>query len=76
MNQERLKEKLLELIQLKRKEMIEAANEDGYTGKLTIKFSQELDGLLNDYDQLLKDNDVSRLRNFDYFYPLIWTSGP
>ncbi|GLF92416.1 aspartyl-phosphate phosphatase Spo0E [Bacillus safensis] len=47
------KEQLLMSIDEKRKQMVEAAQEEGYTGETTIKYSQELDNLMNEYQHLL-----------------------
>ncbi|WLR53001.1 aspartyl-phosphate phosphatase Spo0E family protein [Bacillus tianshenii] len=42
---------LLEQIEDKRKEMLEAAKTTGFLSDLTLKCSQELDELLNRYQQ-------------------------
>ncbi|PCK12641.1 transcriptional regulator [Bacillus safensis] len=47
------KEQLLMSIDEKRKQMVEAALVEGYTGEMTIKYSQELDNLMNEYQHLL-----------------------
>ncbi|MDM5319659.1 aspartyl-phosphate phosphatase Spo0E family protein [Bacillus altitudinis] len=47
------KEQLLMSIDVKRKQMVEAAQAEGYTGETTIKYSQELDNLMNEYQHLL-----------------------
>ncbi|APT49305.1 transcriptional regulator [Bacillus safensis] len=47
------KEQLLMSIDEKRKQMVEAAQVEGYTGEMTIKYSQELDNLMNEYQHLL-----------------------
>ncbi len=47
------KEQLLMSIDEKRKQMVEAAQVEGYTGETTIKYSQELDNLMNEYQHLL-----------------------
>lgn len=47
------KEQLLMSIDEKRKQMVEAAQVEGYTGEKTIKYSQELDNLMNEYQHLL-----------------------
>ncbi|MDM5297665.1 aspartyl-phosphate phosphatase Spo0E family protein [Bacillus pumilus] len=47
------KEQLLLSIDEKRKQMVEAAQVEGYTGETTIKYSQELDNLMNEYQHLL-----------------------
>lgn len=47
------KEQLLMSIDEKRKQMVEAAQAEGYTGETTIKYSQELDNLMNEYQHLL-----------------------
>ncbi|QQD83394.1 aspartyl-phosphate phosphatase Spo0E family protein [Bacillus siamensis] len=46
-------EKLLVSIDEKRKMMIDAANRQGFTGYDTIRHSQELDSLMNAYQQLI-----------------------
>ncbi|PGT87844.1 aspartyl-phosphate phosphatase Spo0E family protein [Bacillus sp. AFS040349] len=53
MNNNSLKTKLLETINIKRKEMIETANKEGYTSELAVQCSQDLDLLLNEYQQIL-----------------------
>ncbi|MFS0654366.1 Spo0E family sporulation regulatory protein-aspartic acid phosphatase [Bacillus sp. 179-C3.3 HS] len=47
------KEQLLMSIDEKRKQMVEAAQVEGYTAEMTIKYSQELDNLMNEYQYLL-----------------------
>ncbi len=47
------KEQLLMSIDEKRRQMVEAAQVEGYTGETTIKYSQELDNLMNEYQSLL-----------------------
>ncbi|MDR0124482.1 MULTISPECIES: aspartyl-phosphate phosphatase Spo0E family protein [Bacillus] len=47
------KEQLLMSIDEKRKQMVEVAQVEGYTGETTIKYSQELDNLMNEYQHLL-----------------------
>ncbi|OAS86701.1 MULTISPECIES: aspartyl-phosphate phosphatase Spo0E family protein [Metabacillus] len=53
MNRDRLKAKLLETINNKRNEMIDTANRKGYTSDDVVKCSQELDMLLNKYQQIV-----------------------
>lgn len=53
MNNDRHKTKLLETINSKRQEMIETANREGYTSEIAVKCSQDLDLLLNEYQQIL-----------------------
>lgn len=53
MNNDSIKTKLLETINIKRKEMIETANKEGYTSELAVQCSQDLDLLLNEYQQML-----------------------
>jgi hypothetical protein len=48
---------LLMLIDSNRRKMIELANKDGYTSKLTVECSQQLDRLLN---QLMKEEQKKR----------------
>ncbi len=61
MASEVLKSELIVNIDAKRKEMIEAAEVEGYTSEKAIKYSQELDMYLNKYYQVLleeeNDND-------------------
>ncbi|MDG3043944.1 aspartyl-phosphate phosphatase Spo0E family protein [Bacillus sp. B6(2022)] len=51
------KEQLLMSIDEKRRQMVEAAQVEGYTGETTIKYSQELDNLMNEYQYLLFMNN-------------------
>jgi stage 0 sporulation regulatory protein len=53
MNRDRLKAKLLETINNKRNEMIDTAIRKGYTSDDVVKCSQELDMLLNKYQQII-----------------------
>lgn len=53
--------RLLVCISKKREEMIAEANASGYTSDQTIKCSQELDQLLNQY-QRLKVNSCKKVR--------------
>ncbi|WP_273131246.1 aspartyl-phosphate phosphatase Spo0E family protein [Metabacillus sp. HB246100] len=57
MKYERLKTKLLEKINLKREEMIETATREGYTSETAVKCSQDLDMLLNEYQQMIIDEE-------------------
>ncbi len=45
------KEKLLDTIEKKRLELFEVVTMKGLNSPLAIKYSQELDALLNDYDR-------------------------
>jgi stage 0 sporulation regulatory protein len=47
-----LKQDLLEQIEQKRAELIQAATVHGLCSTLVIKFSQELDDLLNEYNRI------------------------
>ncbi|WP_050182779.1 aspartyl-phosphate phosphatase Spo0E family protein [Domibacillus robiginosus] len=47
------KEILLDAIEAKRTELLNVAFENGLTSPLAIEYSQELDRLLNLYDELL-----------------------
>ena len=69
MNRERLKAKLLETINNRREEMIITANREGYTSESVIKCSQELDILLNKYQQILleEEQQVGRFQWFSLF---------
>jgi hypothetical protein len=51
-----LKHDLLEQIEQKRAELIQAAAASGFSSSLTIKFSQELDHLLNEYNRKYNKN--------------------
>lgn len=57
MDRDRLKAKLLEKINNRREEMIIVANREGYTSENALKCSQELDILLNKYQQLLLEEE-------------------
>ncbi|OES45572.1 aspartyl-phosphate phosphatase Spo0E family protein [Domibacillus iocasae] len=46
------KETLLDIIEAKRTELLNVAFENGLTSPLAIEYSQELDRLLNLYDEL------------------------
>ncbi|NHM29909.1 Spo0E family sporulation regulatory protein-aspartic acid phosphatase [Neobacillus terrae] len=46
-----LKQELLELIEKKRSELILIATKNGLSSSIAIKYSQELDHLLNEYDK-------------------------
>ncbi|MBT2624588.1 aspartyl-phosphate phosphatase Spo0E family protein [Bacillus sp. ISL-32] len=54
------KEKLLVSIDEKRKLMIDAAKKHGFTGYDTIRHSQELDCLMNEYHQLMQEKEPSQ----------------
>ncbi|RFU71199.1 aspartyl-phosphate phosphatase Spo0E family protein [Peribacillus saganii] len=47
-------EKIGKLIQEKRNEMIKSANENGINSEHTLRFSQELDKLMNAYQKIEK----------------------
>jgi stage 0 sporulation regulatory protein len=46
---------MLEAIKVKREMMIECANVKGFTCEETIKYSQELDILINEYQKATKE---------------------
>lgn len=47
-----LKNELLHLIEQKRAELIEVVNKNGFTSSIAIRYSQELDQLLNEYNRI------------------------
>jgi hypothetical protein len=47
-----LKNDLLHLIEKKRGELIEVVNQNGFTSSIAIRYSQELDQLLNEYNRI------------------------
>lgn len=47
-----LKNDLLQLIEKKRGELIEVVNQNGFTSSIAIRYSQELDQLLNEYNRI------------------------
>ncbi|KUP37111.1 aspartyl-phosphate phosphatase Spo0E family protein [Bacillus halotolerans] len=53
-------ERLLVSIDEKRKLMIDAARKQGFTGHDTIRHSQELDSLMNEYHQFMQENEHSK----------------
>ncbi|MFD2972220.1 Spo0E family sporulation regulatory protein-aspartic acid phosphatase [Peribacillus deserti] len=59
------KEDLLSLIEKKRSELILTASEYGLSSALALERSQELDKLLNQYDQLYLQKDF---RPAEYSY--------
>jgi len=69
MDTDHMKLRLLELINHKRKEMIETANREGYTSELAVKCSQDLDVLLNEYQQILLDEKKPTRGPFTQFVP-------
>lgn len=75
MNRDRLKARLLETIDLKRKQMIEAANQEDYTSDNVVKYSQELDMLLNKYQKLILEENDRASGSFSEFVHTItkWT---
>ncbi|MCA1030172.1 aspartyl-phosphate phosphatase Spo0E family protein [Bacillus timonensis] len=46
------KDELLQMIEQKRAELIEIVLKNGFSSSISIKYSQELDQLLNKYDML------------------------
>jgi hypothetical protein len=46
------KNDLLYLIEQKRAELIEVVNQNGFTSSIAIRYSQELDHLLNEYNRI------------------------
>ncbi|MEH7107355.1 MULTISPECIES: aspartyl-phosphate phosphatase Spo0E family protein [Bacillaceae] len=46
-----IKQELITLIELKRAELIKVANSYGFTSSVAIRYSQELDNLLNEYNR-------------------------
>ena len=48
--------KMLEEIKIKREIMIDCANKKGFTNEETIKFSQELDELMNEYQRTFRSS--------------------
>lgn len=51
---------MLEAIKVKRELMIECANLNGFTCEETIKYSQELDVLINEYQKASKEFTKSK----------------
>lgn len=50
---------MLEEIKVKREIMIDSANKNGYTSEETIKYSQELDELINEYQRTIPNSSNS-----------------
>ncbi len=46
--------KMLEEIKAKRESMINCASQNGFTNEMTIKLSQELDELINEYQRTFR----------------------
>ncbi|MFJ7755189.1 Spo0E family sporulation regulatory protein-aspartic acid phosphatase [Peribacillus muralis] len=46
------KDEFLEQIELKRNELIKVVAEDGLNSNIAVEYSQQLDQLLNKYDEL------------------------
>lgn len=63
------KEKLFIEIIIKRQKMIEMAQVNGMNSKETIELSQELDKLLNKYQQMVRSDE----KNQSIFHPMKWT---
>ncbi|MGE6631138.1 aspartyl-phosphate phosphatase Spo0E family protein [Bacillus sp. NPDC077027] len=78
MNIHLIKEQLMVSIDEKRKQMVEAAQVEGYTGKTTIKYSQELDNLMNEYQHLLfhEDQSVASFHEIVYQVRLLSVNRP
>lgn len=51
--------KILDEIKDKKGLMIQSANKLGYTSEETIKYSQELDELINEYHRVMRQNSKS-----------------
>ncbi|MHC0037096.1 Spo0E family sporulation regulatory protein-aspartic acid phosphatase [Pseudoneobacillus sp. C159] len=47
-----LKNELIQLIEIKRAELIKIVNQNGFSSSLAIRCSQELDILLNEYNRI------------------------
>jgi hypothetical protein len=47
-----LKNELISLIEQKRTELIEVVKDNGLTSAIAIRYSQELDHLLNEYNRI------------------------
>lgn len=45
-----MKEELLKMIEMKRSELFEIVSKNGFSSAISIKYSQELDKLLNQYN--------------------------
>ncbi|MDV2685538.1 aspartyl-phosphate phosphatase Spo0E family protein [Alkalihalophilus lindianensis] len=52
------KNRLLDIIEKKRNELIHVGSQNGLHSKQAIEVSQQLDDLLNEYDRLLKDKQT------------------
>ncbi len=50
------KQELINLIEQKRFELIQVANKSGFNSAVTIKYSQDLDRLLNEYNRTFIKN--------------------
>ncbi|WP_066320982.1 aspartyl-phosphate phosphatase Spo0E family protein [Bacillus sp. FJAT-29814] len=51
-----IKQDLVTLIEKKRAELIKAASANGLTSTVVIRYSQELDHLLNEYNRIFLGN--------------------
>lgn len=58
-----MKKDLVTLIEKKRAEMIHVAITNGLTSSIAIRYSQELDQLLNEYNRKYKNTFSLQLKN-------------
>ncbi|MGG5253156.1 aspartyl-phosphate phosphatase Spo0E family protein [Neobacillus sp. SM06] len=58
-NSNRRAVKMLEEIKAKRESMIHCASQNGFTNEMTIKLSQELDELINEYQRTFRSHKES-----------------
>nr|WP_263327825.1 aspartyl-phosphate phosphatase Spo0E family protein [Neobacillus sp. Marseille-Q6967] len=58
-----MKKELVALIEKKRAEMIQVAITNGLTSSIAIRYSQELDQLLNEYNRKYKNTFSLQLKN-------------
>lgn len=49
-------------IKQKREQMIQSANEFGFTNEQTVRFSQELDKLINEYNSIHTATEATEVR--------------
>ncbi|WP_462409350.1 Spo0E family sporulation regulatory protein-aspartic acid phosphatase [Neobacillus sp. Marseille-QA0830] len=54
-----IKQDLLALIEKKRTELIKVATSNGFTSSLAIRYSQELDHLINEYNRKYTERVLS-----------------
>lgn len=67
MNSKKDKEQIEAAIKEKRELMIASAKANGFTNEITLKYSQELDVLINEYQRFFRKKEIGSVGTVQYY---------